>query len=82
METNNLIEELRSLIQEATMGVDLTSVDSELSLREAGVDSLDLSAIGLAIEEHYGVQLSDDDLGNSLSLSSLAARISSTRGVE
>jgi acyl carrier protein len=68
-------EEVRKILQGADIDVDLATVGEDESLREAGVDSLDMASLYLAVEQHYGLEIPDEDTEELDSISALAAYV-------
>ena len=54
------LKELQELIQEK-FGLDAAGLDPHASMREKGVDSLALVELLFAIEDHFGISMSDED---------------------
>ena len=50
--------------------------DHDKSLKDLGVDSLDLSGILLEIEEKFGIKIPDSDIEHLTSINSIVAYIS------
>lgn len=67
--------EVREVLQGADIDVDLAKVGDDESLREAGVDSLDMASLYLAVEQHYGLEIPDEDTEELDSISALAAYV-------
>jgi len=55
-------EQIVSLIQGAGVSADISGIKGDASLRKAGVDSLDMMNVLLAIEEKFGIKIPDDDI--------------------
>lgn len=54
-------EELLPIIEESGVSVDVASIKSDISLSKAGIDSLEMMNIFLAIEEKLGIKIPDED---------------------
>jgi acyl carrier protein len=54
------LKELQELIQEK-FGLDAAELDPHASMREKGVDSLALVELLFAIEDRFGISMSDED---------------------
>lgn len=56
------IEGIREAIKNADVQLDADSVPSNASLRDAGMDSLDMFNVFLEIEKSFGIQIPDDEI--------------------
>jgi acyl carrier protein len=56
------LKELQDLIQDK-FGLDAATLDPHASMREKGVDSLALVELLFAIEDRFGISMSDEDSG-------------------
>ena len=56
------LKELQDLIQDK-FGLDAATLDPDASMREKGVDSLALVELLFAIEDRFGISMSDEDSG-------------------
>ncbi len=56
------LKELQDLIQDK-FGLDAATLDPHASMREKGVDSLALVELLFAIEDRFGITMSDEDSG-------------------
>ena len=54
------LKDLQDLIQEK-FGIDPADLDPHASMREKGVDSLALVELLFAIEDRFGISMSDED---------------------
>jgi|MTBAKMStandDraft_1061839.scaffolds.fasta_scaffold143618_2 acyl carrier protein len=63
--------DILALIDGSGVSVDISELGSDVSLRDAGLDSLDIMNIFLNIEEKYGIKLSDDDINSMDSLDNI-----------
>jgi len=57
-------EEIISLIQGAGVSADISDIKEDTLLHDAGIDSLDMMNVFLAIEEKFDIKISDDDIKN------------------
>jgi acyl carrier protein len=73
----NSLKELQELI-EAKYGLDPATLDPNASMREKGLDSLALVEFLFAIEDHFGISMSDED-SNIDTLAELAAAVDRVR---
>jgi len=71
------LKELQDLIQEK-FGLDAAELDPNASMREKGVDSLALVELLFAIEDHFGISMSDEDSSID-TLAELAAAVDKIR---
>jgi acyl carrier protein len=72
------LKELQDLIHEK-YGIDPSTLDPHASMREkAGFDSLALVEFLFAIEDHFGISMSDED-SNIDTLADLAAAVDKVR---
>ncbi len=56
------LEEIKRFIQEI-LGAEPDTITGETNFEEdLNADSLDLVELAMAIEDHYGIEVSDDDL--------------------
>jgi acyl carrier protein len=53
--------EIKDLIVSTLPNADASKLDWDTSLRDFGLDSLDLASVFLAIEEKYGIKVPDQD---------------------
>ncbi|HKZ96464.1 MAG TPA: acyl carrier protein [Hyphomicrobiaceae bacterium] len=61
MTPQEILSELRSVLDDLAPGVKLDEAHLDTRLSEVGYDSLDLANFLLAIDEKYGVKISDDE---------------------
>lgn len=55
-------EEIKGFIQEI-LGADPSTITSETNFEDdLNADSLDLVELAMAVEDHYGIEVSDEDL--------------------
>ncbi len=55
-------EEILSLIETVGVSNDISTISFDASLTSAGVDSLEMMNILLAIEEQYDIKIPDEDI--------------------
>ena len=55
-------EEIVSIVQGAGVSVDVSGIKGDMPLRDAGVDSLDMMNVFLAIEERFDIKIPDADI--------------------
>lgn len=55
-------ENIRAVIRETVMGVDVAAMTDAQTFRSAGVDSLDAINILMALEERHGARIPDEDV--------------------
>lgn len=68
-------EQLEELLAEAGITVPDGGFDAEMSLREQGLDSLDMYSLFLEVEKKFGVHVDSDEMGDLGSLSAIEAHI-------
>ena len=62
------INDLKKILGSTSFGKNAELLDENDSLREEGVDSLDLLDFYLNIEEHYAIKIEDEDVAGLLTL--------------
>lgn len=65
--------EILSILENAEIAADVTKIQRETSLREAGVDSLDMANALLLIEEKFKVKIPDEDINALDSIDSIVS---------
>lgn len=74
-----IIDELNDLIA-SKLSVDVSQVTPEAKfIDDLGADSLDLVELVMELEEHFGIEISDDDSQNFQTVSDVAAYIKSKK---
>lgn len=73
----NSLKDLQVLIQEK-FGTELAELDPHASMREKGVDSLSLIEFLFAVEDRFGISISDQD-SDVDTLAELAAAVDKAR---
>jgi acyl carrier protein len=70
-------EDILSIIKENDIKVDLEKLDWSISLRDQGLDSLDMTSVLFSIEDTYGIKISDEDIdqGNLMSIDAIVSFI-------
>jgi acyl carrier protein len=59
----NVSQELiASLIDGAGVAADISGIKGDMPLRDAGIDSLDMMNVFLAIEEKFAIRIPDEDI--------------------
>ncbi len=74
------LKELQDLIQEK-YGLEAASLDPDVSMREKGFDSLSIAEFVFAIEDHFHIELPDDN-PNIDTLGELAALVDKVRAAK
>jgi acyl carrier protein len=54
-------QDILSVIDKSGVIIDVAKIKGGTNLKEVGVDSMDMMNLLLAIEEKYGIQISDED---------------------
>ena len=70
------INDLKEILATTSYGKNAKLLDANDSLREEGVDSLDLLDFYLNIEEHYNIKVNDEDVAGLLTLNDYQRYIS------
>lgn len=55
-------EEILSVVERAGVSVDVSKLKGETSLSKAGIDSLEMMNVFLAIEEKFDIKIPDEDI--------------------
>lgn len=55
-------EEMLAVIESAGVSIDVATIKSDTSLSKAGIDSLEMMSVFLAIEEKFGIKIPDEDI--------------------
>lgn len=55
-------EEMLGIIESAGVSVDVAAIKSDTPLSKAGIDSLEMMNVFLAIEEKFGIKIPDEDI--------------------
>jgi len=56
------VQDIISIVKQNQMKINADNLDESSPLSEQGVDSLDMISILFAIEEKYGVKISEEDI--------------------
>lgn len=70
-------QDILSIIKENDIKVDLEKLDLSMSLRDQGLDSLDMTSILFSIEDKFDIKVSDEDIDreNLLSIEAIVSFI-------
>ena len=60
-----ILEKLKDLIADQ-LGIDKDTITSETYFSQLGADSLDIAEIILRIEEEFGIELSNEEVGKTI----------------
>ena len=75
MANSAVYEEIKQLIVER-MGVDASKITPDTTFKDdLGADSLDMVELVMEMEDHFGVEVSDDDAENMLTVGKVASFI-------
>lgn len=55
-------EEMLGIIESAGVSVDVAAIENDTPLSKAGIDSLEMMNVFLAIEEKFGIKIPDEDI--------------------
>jgi acyl carrier protein len=55
-------KDIVSIAESSGLSVDLSNIQGSDSLREAGIDSLDIMTFYLGIEEKFNIKIPDDEI--------------------
>lgn len=64
-------KDIMEIIKNSGVSGDVSKIEYDTSLREAGMDSLDMFNILLALEEKFGVKIADEEIGKLNSVNSI-----------
>jgi acyl carrier protein len=59
--TDTIESVVRELLSEIKDGLDYSTISLDTSFGDAGFDSLDTASLLLALQERFGIEISDDD---------------------
>ena len=65
------ITEIRAIVEETNVVRDMSTLRDDMTFGDAGIDSLDVFSIFLAVEETYGIKIPDEDLDNINSIETI-----------
>jgi acyl carrier protein len=66
---------IKEIISKAEVGADASRLRDNINLTDQGIDSMDMFTIMLAIQDHYGIQIPDEDIENLRTIDDLAIYI-------
>ncbi len=69
------VENVKEVILQAEVLGDVKSLRNDISLREQGIDSLDVVNVYLLLEEKFDVKIPDEDLDKVLTIDSIVEYI-------
>ena len=55
-------EEIMALVKGVGISADISAMTADMQLREAGVDSIEMFTVFLALEEKFGIKIPDADI--------------------
>lgn len=55
-------EDILSIIESVGVSVDVAKIESNMTFKEAGIDSLEIMNVFLGIEEKFGIKIPDEDI--------------------
>lgn len=65
--------EILSLIESTDVLTDISTIKADASLTKAGIDSLEMMNILLAIEEQYNIKIPDEDIDSLDTVNNIVA---------
>jgi len=65
--------DIRTIIEGSNIVKNMSSLQDGTTFRDAGVDSLDVFSILLAVEEHYGIKIPDEELDSLNCIEAIAS---------
>ncbi|WP_148624600.1 phosphopantetheine-binding protein [Aliarcobacter cryaerophilus] len=71
------VENVKEVILQAEVLGDVKSLRNDISLREQGIDSLDVVNVYLLLEEKFDVKIPDEDLNKVLTIDSIVEYLNS-----
>ena len=69
------VENVKEVILQAEVLGDVKSLRNDISLREQGIDSLDVVNVYLLLEEKFDVKIPDEDLDKVLTIDNIVEYI-------
>ncbi len=66
-------DQIKKIIAQVIVGYDVSNLLDDSDFHESGIDSLDHMNVMLAIEEKYGIQISDDHFEKCNSISGIVS---------
>jgi len=70
--SNDIIEIIKS---EVDSSIDFNNLKNDLHLTDQGIDSLDINAVLLSVEEKYEIEIPDEDLNNLTTINNIVKYI-------
>lgn len=70
---------IREMLAEVKEGLDYTNMSLDREFGEAGLDSLDVASLLLAVQEHYDVNIDDDKVDELDTLAKLIDYIAANK---
>ena len=70
---------IREMLAEVKEGLDYNSMSLDREFGEAGLDSLDVASLLLAVQEHYDVNIDDDKVDELNTLAKLVDHIAASK---
>ena len=70
---------IAEIVREVCSGVQMSQADYSRTLKDLGVDSLDVASIFLAIQERLGVRVPDPDIDRLTTVHAIAEYVSRAR---
>lgn len=70
-------KDVLELIENAGVAADIEKIRSGETLADAGIDSLDLATVLLALEENYNIKIPDEDVEQLDTLAKMVGYLSS-----
>jgi acyl carrier protein len=70
---NVSMEEIIAIINDVGVAKDISGIKGSSTLKEAGIDSLEVMNVFLAIEEKYGIKISDEDIDELNTIDAIVA---------
>jgi len=68
---------IREILGQVKPEMGMENIGSDLSLEDAGLDSLDQASVLLAIQERFNIQITDEDAAGLTTISSIAKYLNS-----
>jgi acyl carrier protein len=66
---------IRDIISKAEVRDDASTLRDNINLTDQGIDSMDIFTIMLAVQDHYGIQIPDEDIESLRTIDDLAVYI-------
>jgi len=73
--TNITQEQIMDVIRKANIVKDTDALESDKSLTDQGIDSLDFSSLLFNIEEVFGVEIPDEDIDELLTIDQIQSYV-------